>query len=419
VKKNFLLLILIFGAAILAASFNFKGNDVFATVPGNNTHINGQLLTPDGKNIISNTAIINLGTGLSNAINVSTLGVQANNSISINATSETGRYIIYESSATNLIDGSTIPSTYYQLYLRDTLAHTTTLISQDNSGSSANATVQGLGVSEDGRFVLFQTSATNLFPGAPTGYNLYRLDRSTNSIKLLNRNTNGTAVAANSTNPPVGGMSCDGSIVTFQFPANLISGTSPTNHVDIYLLDLRSDDKLVNLTANANNAGTMPTISCNGDYIGFESWATNLDTSVTRPTGIYHQHAIVYNRIDGSFSTADQYGGTSGNADSCATYQQACINNTSLAISDNGIAIFSSAATNLSSLASTGQINTYIHNLATGETQILNQTSAGTLANGDSQYLNSISMDGRSAVYTSLATNLTGNTGGILSLTGY
>jgi len=361
----------------------------------------------------------NLASGVTTRVSVSSSGVQANASNIVNAVSRTGRYILFRGGASNLIDGSTISSSYYQLYMRDTATNTTTLISQNSSGDPANNNVDGLDVSSDGRFVLLDTAATNLGPTVTnTGNNLYMFDRDTGTFTILNKAYDGSLPNTTSWTP-FGHMSCDGSLVAFQSAANLT--TTSSSHVDIYLLDLRSGNHLTDLTASANTAALDPTISCNGDYVGLLSAADNLDTSIT-DTSMNNYHAYAYNRVNGTFSVVDQSSsGTAGNLG--ILYYPLSGSEQYMGLGDNGVAVFQSPATNLVSGVTSGHRDVYVHSLATGATELLSRNSSGTEGDADST-APTISVDGKIAAYPSNATNLVaGDTNGypdaFTSETGY
>jgi len=452
VKKKLLLLIATFGVAIGAASFNFGGSRASATVPGTNSLIsvktngvaasipngfgattisangryalfvsgtNGIVSTDNNNN--TDTFVRDLDTNTTSLVDVSTNGVQANQPTGSGEISETGRYIVFDSTASNLIDGTTISSSYLQTYVRDTYLGTTALISKNTSGDIADHGTSSAAISSDGRFVLLSSNSTNL--GAPSNgqYNLYMLDRSDGSYTVLNTKLDGSFITSSVTNTKPS-MSCDGSLVAFQYQPGLTSSASSTS-TDIYLLDRRANNKLTDITASANHFATTPFISCRGDYIGFASAANNLDPTITIPTADQgFCHAYVYDRILGISKLVEQSStGTVGNTN------KACSNSNSVGpfvnVSDNGIAVFDTYSTNLV-VTPPSHAETYIRNLKTGITELLSQNSSGAAANNDAQYP-AISADGKMAIYGSASTNLSSTSDtnnaydAFTSLTGY
>ncbi|MGI9604172.1 MAG: IPT/TIG domain-containing protein [Acidimicrobiales bacterium] len=107
------------------------------------------------------------------------------------ALSDDGRWVAFESPATDLVAGDT--NGVVDVFLHDELVGITTLVSKKNNGTpnDTNATVYG--ISGDGRYVLFGTeSQTITSPTAAT--ELYRYDRQTDSIEVVPGTTPGPGV---------------------------------------------------------------------------------------------------------------------------------------------------------------------------------------------------------------------------------
>jgi hypothetical protein len=429
-KKKFLLIISAFAVSLLASPLGFRDGKASATVPDINalisnyhgsatiashygiqtdsTHIasNGKYVTyssrsydivSPGTSSDSHVFVKNLTSGINSTQSVSTSGVRSNGTDRAAAISETGRYILFTSNASNLVDGTSTPTTYDQLYVRDTTNNTTALLSQSSSGNIADGYSIGQSISEDGRFILFYSTATNLGPTITnTGYNLYMLDRSSGVFTIMDLKSDGS-MPSNNLADAHADMSCDGSLVVFQHSANLVLTDTTNSSLNTYLLDRRAGNKLTDLTISTNG-GVGASISCNGDYIGFTSTSTTLDPTTTTTPGIYH--AYVYNRIENTYRVADR--STAGTVPttsvSCSTLgDQSC-----LAISDSDIAVF---ATNSTTLTGTSGQQMYVRDLSGGVTELLSQNTSGVGANGSSYYP-SISSDSKTAAYESRATDL-------------
>jgi Tol biopolymer transport system component len=97
-----------------------------------------------------------------------TNGTSQGNGTSFSPTiSGTGRYVVFTSVATNLVTGDT--NGQNDVFVRDTLSGTTTRVSVDSSSKQGNGRSGGsndgwgaCGISDNGRFVAFQSSANNL-----------------------------------------------------------------------------------------------------------------------------------------------------------------------------------------------------------------------------------------------------------------
>jgi hypothetical protein len=92
-----------------------------------------------------------------------------------------GHTITFASDASNLVSGATTHVS--QAYVRDTLANTTELVSVATDGQTANAASGGGGASADGRFILFQSNATNLYANdTNNSTDIFVRDRSTKPV---------------------------------------------------------------------------------------------------------------------------------------------------------------------------------------------------------------------------------------------
>jgi len=345
-------------------------------------------------NASSDTFVRNLATNTTTRVDVSSSGVEANAGstgttlASPAAISRTGRYIAFASDSTNLIDGQTI-SAFTQLYLRDQQTGTTTLLSKTASGAPSGITYGVYGVSSDGRFVLFSSSATNLDPNASTAGNLYlyRLDRQTGTFQALN------STSLNAYRPMVqtAAMSCDGSeVIDSEFQDSLTSDDTNTFQ-NVYLFDFRNGQTIKDITAAETQASFEASISCNGDYVAFESQNSAYSPIVTNG----YDHMYVYSRVDDTFNVADQStSGVIGNDNVLGV----------ASVDDNGDMVFASNSTNLGT-GTSSHTQIWFHNYTTGTTEMLSRSSGGTLGNSNSIHP-MISADGKIATYDSYATNL-------------
>ena len=105
---------------------------------------------------------------------VDSSGVQGNNSNKSPKISSDGRYLAFASLATNLVPGDT--NRTWDVFVHDTVSGTTTRVSVDSSGAEGDGnsgygfeSEYGLSISSDGRYVAFDSTATNLVPGDTNG----------------------------------------------------------------------------------------------------------------------------------------------------------------------------------------------------------------------------------------------------------
>jgi Tol biopolymer transport system component len=93
-------------------------------------------------------------------------GRQANGASFKAAISADGRFVAFESDATNLVLGDT--NGVADIFVRDVLTGRTTRVSVDSAGGQANGASFNAAISADGRFVAFESNATNLVRGTQT-----------------------------------------------------------------------------------------------------------------------------------------------------------------------------------------------------------------------------------------------------------
>ena len=93
-------------------------------------------------------------------VSVSSSGAQANGRSLVDAVSPDGRLILFDSWASNLVASDT--NGVRDVFLRDRKLGRTTRVSVGPGGRQANGPSRGISISSDGRFVLFDSQATNV-----------------------------------------------------------------------------------------------------------------------------------------------------------------------------------------------------------------------------------------------------------------
>jgi Tol biopolymer transport system component len=94
-----------------------------------------------------------------------------------------GKWCAFESTATNLVAGDT--NGVQDIFLRDIATPVTTRVSVHTDGTEANARCDFPGISEDGRYVLFQSNATNLVDGGPPAAGGWYIHDRLNSLTAI------------------------------------------------------------------------------------------------------------------------------------------------------------------------------------------------------------------------------------------
>jgi len=161
----------------------------------------------------------------------------------------------------------------------------TTRVSVDSSGVQANSASTQPSFSADGRYVTFMSEASNLVENDTNGVpDVFVHDRQTGETERVSVDNSGTqanqagsVVPAGSTQPS---LSADGRYVAFGSYADNLVADDTNGHQDIFVHDQQTGEtKRVNVDssgAQANGFTLSHSISGDGRYVGFDSVATNL-----------------------------------------------------------------------------------------------------------------------------------------------
>ncbi len=205
-----------------------------------------------------------------------TVGNAGNGASSEAAVSSTGQFVAFTSLAPNL---APIPGgSGSQIFLRDTIGNTTVLISQDAFGNAGNGASSQPAISADGRFVAFTSSATNLasLVGA-SGAQIFLRDTQSNQTLLVSRDTLGNAGNGASSQPAI---SADGRFVAFTSSATNLASLVGASGAQVFLRDTQANQTLLvsrDTVGNAGNgASSEAAVSSTGQFVAFTSLAPNL-----------------------------------------------------------------------------------------------------------------------------------------------
>jgi flagellin-like hook-associated protein FlgL len=109
----------------------------------------------------------------------------------------------------------------FDVFMRDRVAGTTTLITRSSSGTSGNNHSSNndsyVSVSEDGRYVAFSSSATNLVPGVTDtnpNSDIFIKDTTTGEIRFISTRPDGTPASGATSSSPR--LSADGRYISFR-----------------------------------------------------------------------------------------------------------------------------------------------------------------------------------------------------------
>lgn len=193
------------------------------------------------------------------------------------AFSGNARFVAFSSFASNIL-GIDQPQ-FLTLYLRDRFGQTTRRVSNGLNGL-INGQARYPTVSDDGRFVAYHSQASNQVPNDTNGLgDLLLTDMNTGTTERLSLSNAGGQVAEGALEHSMPSLSGDARYAVFAARGNLT--TIPDNSAfQIHLRDrVAQTTTLLSLNAQGqagNNHSSEPSLSRNGRYVVFRSFATNL-----------------------------------------------------------------------------------------------------------------------------------------------
>ncbi len=278
------------------------------------------------------------------------------------------------------------------------------LLSTPDGVTPGNGRSEYVTISDSGRYVAFDSLASNLVAGDTNGVkDVFLRDRQTNTIRLISRFPNGNLASAESRSPQI---SADGSVVIFTAGADLVPEDT-NGQSDVYLYRVADNSiELVSWNDDGDAAGDRgsevsgSTVSDSGRFVLFQSDATNLvDNDL-------NDRKDVFLRDRQSGTTERVSIGSLGQEadDSSFSFQDG------LSADGRYMTFWSTAP----SLLPTGVTDTnsnyemYLRDRQTGETRLLTRAAGGTTtSDGTSGYVTWMSPDGETLLFSGNSTNLT------------
>lgn len=210
-------------------------------------------------------------------VSVASDGSQANNDWNaLPSLSADGRYVAFQSNASNLVDNDT--NNADDIFVHDRKTKTTSRVSVASNGTQGNKASWKVMISDNGRYVTFQSSATNLVKGDTNGReDIFLHDLETKKTTRVSVATDGTQGNNGSWHPKI---NADGRYIVFWSAASTLVPNDTNVAEDAFVHDTVSHEtKRVSVASNGTQGDAYsgrPSISADGRYIGFSSEATNL-----------------------------------------------------------------------------------------------------------------------------------------------
>jgi Tol biopolymer transport system component len=189
-----------------------------------------------------------------------------------------GRRVAFTSRATNLVNAKKHRVT--DIYVRDLNTHKTTLVSANSSGDGPSRRSLVPSISADGRFVAFTSLAPNLVAGDTNGLDdVFLRDLTSGTTQRVSVGSAGNQSVTD--HSEYGVVSGHGEFVAFESGAtDLVVPDANGPRLDIYLRDVANHTtRRVSVNSagvQGNDTSSVPSISADGRYVGFWSFATNL-----------------------------------------------------------------------------------------------------------------------------------------------
>ena len=297
-----------------------------------------------------------------------------------------GRYLVFSSNATDLVDGDS--NGVEDVFVRDQLSGALRRVSVTAGGTQGNGASRLPSISADGRYVSFQSEAGNFFAGDTGDKDVFVKDLYSGVIVRATTRADGSAPTspeyANSTIRS--SLSADGRYVAFS-TYRALTPDDTNGRFDVYVKDLATGalDLVSSNSADqpGDNNSSFPAISADGRYVAYNSTAGNLVPNFT-PSATSNR-VFLKDRLTRASSLASATANGTQASGACNDYP---------AISADGrFVAFGCSSSNLPSQGWTGD-RVFVKDMTTGAIELL--------ATGN-QFNNSmtpaLSADGRYAAF--------------------
>jgi Tol biopolymer transport system component len=319
-----------------------------------------------------------------------------------------GRYAVFSSLSPNLAAGQVDANRKEDVFLYDTAARTTLLVSHVRASAAATPAGQSTrpAISADGAWIAFFSDAKNLVPGANPngGFGLYLFERATGAVTYLARV--GYGFNPDDTDSAALGLSADGRFIVFTSrESDVVPGQQEaepfSNTSDVFLHD-RATGQTVLVSHSAAGPLTVggydsdaAVISADGRFVAFNSRAEDLVAGQTGTGG----NVFLFDRQTGANTLVSRTKASALEGSGFASAPRLS--------GDGRFVFFSSRAGDLDpGVSPRGEATFYLYDRTLATYQRAGYTSGGFRPQID------LSADGRYAAFTSDAEILPGVYGG-------
>jgi len=349
-------------------------------------------LAPEDTDSFFDVFVRDLLLGTTTLVSVSSSGTKGLGSSSWPVVTDDGRYVAFQSDARNLVSGGT--NGYQHIFVRDREAGTTELVSVSTDGAQATQLNDIGNMSGDGRYVVFVSYASNLVSRDRNGsQDVFVRDRLLRTTRRVSVSSQGNEANGSSFSPRI---SADGRFVAFVSVATNLARDANGTVEDIFVRDLQGGTTTLASVSSSgvqgNSVSTIPVLSPDGRFVAFTSFAQNLvagDTNASWDVFLRDRQAGTTERV--SVGT----NGEQGNHHSQRPYLSP----------DRRFVSFASLAPNLVAGDTNQRADVFVRDRLAGTTERVSVSSTGEQGNANVTHA-SISADGQRIVFHSSATTL-------------
>ncbi len=214
----------------------------------------------------------------------------ANGSSNASIISADGNFVAFASNASNLVPNDLLGR--QDIFVRDRVQGVTERVSISSSGDEANFSCYGPDINDDGRFVAFRSTATNLVAG-DTNYwpDIFLHDRQSDTTERISVDSDGLESNGASYEASVG---VDGRFIAFRSSANNLVAGDTNGYTDVFVRDRQGLTVRISVDSEgveADDSSYYPVISSDGMVIAFYSLATNLIDDPFDTNGVFDAFA--------------------------------------------------------------------------------------------------------------------------------
>jgi Tol biopolymer transport system component len=348
-------------------------------------------------NASADVFVRNLATGALSRVSTAGGGAQADGASGNGSLDATGRVVLFDSAAGNLVEGDTNGAA--DVFVKVLASGVVTLVSAGAEGEPADGASRGACFAPDGRRVLFESDAGNLVAGdGNSRTDLFVRDLASGAVERVSTTASGAQANGHSLGASFAGDS--GAIVFSSLASNLVGGDSNAL-ADIFVKDLETGVvqrvSTSSAGAQANGASRAAQASADGRKVLFESDAGNLvagDSNAATDLFVKDLDSGAITRVSTGAGGVQGDGASSGGAISA----------------DGRWVAFVSTASNLVAGDSNGVADVFVKELDSGAIRRVTVDYAGGQANGASSEVR-FAPGGATLLITTTASNLVAGDG--------